>query len=56
LPLRIELAMTFTEAFPNVQMGGGQPSPAVSGNAVSGRNILIWLANASVLLRLSVVT
>ena len=56
LPLRIELAMTFTKAFPNVQMGdGGQPAPAACCDAVSGRNILIWLANASVLLTFSAV-
>jgi hypothetical protein len=46
--LRTELAMTFTEAFPNLEMERGGGRAASRRNAVSGRNILIWLVKASV--------
>jgi hypothetical protein len=48
LPLRTELAMTFTEAVPNLGMERGDGRAASRRDAVSGRNILIWLAKASV--------
>jgi hypothetical protein len=50
LPLRIELAMTFTDWFPNVLGRVLRPTGASpSGKAVSGRNIPIWTGKASIL-------
>ncbi len=50
LPLRIELAMTFTDRFPNVQgRARCRFGTSGTGNAVSGCNILICRPKASIL-------
>src|SRR3954470_527261 len=47
LPLRMELAMTFKAIFPNGWRPAGGTGVLRRKEAVSGRNILIWPADAT---------